>query len=148
MEICHWSLLPQSPEETLDIGMSGASTPSALRFLTHDVIKKTSLCWALMPDVCKTNRNCNTSEISISNFHVSDAYVFAQLLMLETWSFLLMPPSPKQTQVGGPACPHHVRFESKADMCGAQVDVRFVPKADIAPQKERPPRAAVSPSKD
>jgi hypothetical protein len=23
------------PEETLDIGMSGASTPSALRFLTH-----------------------------------------------------------------------------------------------------------------
>jgi hypothetical protein len=35
------------PEETLDIGMSGASTPSALRFLTHDEIKKTSLCWAL-----------------------------------------------------------------------------------------------------
>jgi len=27
--------------------MSGASTPSALRFLTHDVVKKTPLCWAL-----------------------------------------------------------------------------------------------------
>jgi hypothetical protein len=37
------------PEETLDIGMSGASTPSALRFLTHDVVKKTPLCWALHP---------------------------------------------------------------------------------------------------
>ncbi|MGA7518881.1 MAG: hypothetical protein WBW28_18285, partial [Pseudolabrys sp.] len=47
--ICHWSLLPHSPEETLDIGMSGASTPSALRFLTHDVVKKTPLCWALHP---------------------------------------------------------------------------------------------------
>ncbi|MFZ0177266.1 MAG: hypothetical protein WAL11_17020, partial [Pseudolabrys sp.] len=49
MGSCHWSLLPQSPEETLDIGMSGASTPSALRFLNYDVIKKTSLCWALQP---------------------------------------------------------------------------------------------------
>jgi hypothetical protein len=37
----------QSPEETLDIGKSGASTPSALRFLNYDVVKKTSLCWAL-----------------------------------------------------------------------------------------------------
>jgi hypothetical protein len=43
----------------------GPSASSALRFLTHDVIKKTSLCWALAPDLCKTNRNCNTSEISI-----------------------------------------------------------------------------------
>jgi hypothetical protein len=25
----------------------------------------------------------------------------------------------------------HVRFGSKADMCGAQADVRFVPKAGI-----------------
>jgi len=47
--ICHWSLLPQSPEETLDIGKSGASTPSALHFLNYDVVKKTSLCWALQP---------------------------------------------------------------------------------------------------
>jgi hypothetical protein len=30
----------------LDIPMSRPSTSSALRFLTHDVIKKTSLCWA------------------------------------------------------------------------------------------------------
>ena len=49
MGICHWSLLPQSPEETLYIGKSGASTPSALRFLNYDVVKKTSLCWALYP---------------------------------------------------------------------------------------------------
>jgi hypothetical protein len=68
MGICHWSFLPQSPVETLDIGMSGASTPSALRFLTHDVVKKTPLCWALYPDICMTNRNCNTSEISILIF--------------------------------------------------------------------------------
>jgi hypothetical protein len=33
----------------LDIPMSRPSTSSALRFLTHDVIKKTSLCcWALL----------------------------------------------------------------------------------------------------
>ena len=40
---------PLSPEETLDIGKSGASTPSALHFLNYDVVKKTSLCWALQP---------------------------------------------------------------------------------------------------
>ena len=33
----------------------------------------------------------------------------------------------------------------KADMCSALADVRFVPMADIGLQKERPPRAAVSP---
>jgi hypothetical protein len=29
--------------------MSGASTPSALRFLTHDVVKKTPLCSGMRP---------------------------------------------------------------------------------------------------
>ena len=32
-------------------------------------------------DVCKTNRNCNTSKF-IFDSHVSDAYVFASYLML------------------------------------------------------------------
>jgi hypothetical protein len=32
------------------------------------MVKKTSLCWALSFDICTTDRNCNTSEISISIF--------------------------------------------------------------------------------
>ena len=74
IRVSHWSLLLRSPEEALDIGMSRPSASSALCYLTHDVIKKTSLCWALyrgqpcIGDICTTNRNCNTSQISISIF--------------------------------------------------------------------------------
>jgi hypothetical protein len=42
----------------------------------------------------------------------------------------------------------HVRFGSKADMCGAQADVCFVPKADIVSdtaQQKTPGRFSVSP---
>ena len=35
----------------------------------------------------------------------------------------------------------NVRFGSKADMCSAQADVRFVPIADIAPFTRSPRRA-------
>ena len=65
MGVCHWSLLTQ---ELSTLGCGGPATPSALHFLRHDMVKKTSLCWALYSDICTTNRNCNTSEISISIF--------------------------------------------------------------------------------
>jgi hypothetical protein len=32
----------------------------------------------------------------------------------------------------------HVRFGSKADMCCAQADVRYVPEADIGPKGNNP----------
>ena len=38
----------------------------------------------------------------------------------------------------------HVRFGSKADMCSAQPDVRFVPIADIHETKQKDRLAAVS----
>ena len=66
-----------------------------------------------VPDVCKTNRNCNTSGNLYFDFYVSDAYV------------------PAQNNTGNGAT--DVRFGSKADMCGATKDVRFVPIADIRP---------------
>jgi hypothetical protein len=58
-------VVAQSPEETLDIGISGASTPSLFIFLRHDVVKKTPLCWALYIDICMTNRNCNVPKMFI-----------------------------------------------------------------------------------
>ena len=38
----------------------------------------------------------------------------------------------QQMSIAKSASLHNVRFGSKADMCSAQVDVRYVPKADIA----------------
>src|SRR6476661_6261652 len=58
------------------IGMRRPSASSALRFLTHDVIKKTSLCWALYRMYARPIEIVIRPK-SYFDFHVSDTYVFA-----------------------------------------------------------------------
>jgi hypothetical protein len=60
------------------IGMSRPSASSALRFLTHDVIKKTSLCWALYRMYARPLEIVIRPKF-LFQFPVSDAYVCAQL---------------------------------------------------------------------